>query len=102
MPMHSTAGISAPTIAGDLSGDMKPDSIKKAAEQFEGVFLRDMLKEMRKATDALDDKDDPFNSKEQKTMRDYYDDILSSTLAKQHAVGIADMLVKQLSPKGKA
>lgn len=99
MVQHAALNIHQQVIPGDLSGSIKPHSLQQAAEQFEAVFLRDMLKQMRQAADVLLEKDSVFNSKQERMMRDYYDDVLSSSLAKQHHVGIAQMLIRQLSPK---
>lgn len=84
------------SIAGDLSGMAKAETLEQAALQFEALFLRSMMQQMRKAADVMAAKDDPFNSKQQRMMRDFYDDTLISTLASQGRVGIADLLVKQL------
>ncbi len=81
---------SASSIAGQ-----KP-ALDMAAEQFEAMFLQQVLKQMRKAGDVLA-ADNPMRSREMDTMRDFYDGVLSETLAGKRQTGIADMLVKQLS-----
>ncbi|EMV4234895.1 rod-binding protein, partial [Escherichia coli] len=43
----------------------------------------------------------PFNSDSVRMMQGFYDDELCNTLAQQHGIGIAAMIVKQLSPKHK-
>ncbi|WP_084128234.1 transglycosylase SLT domain-containing protein [Cellvibrio mixtus] len=78
------------TIAGQ-----KP-ALDMAAEQFEAMFLQQVLKQMRKAGDVLA-ADNPLRSREMDTMRDFYDGVLAETLAGKRQTGIADMLVKQLS-----
>ncbi|WP_369789327.1 rod-binding protein [Rouxiella sp. WC2420] len=88
-------------IPGDFGGSAKPQNIAQASEQFEAMFLRSMTQQMRKASDALVGDDDPFNSKQQRMMRDFYDDKLSQTLAAQHRSGIADLLIKQLGQREK-
>ncbi len=77
------------------------NDIKQAAEQFEAIFLRNMLKEMRKTNELFDSKDNPFNSDSVRMMQGFYDDELCNTLTQQHGIGIAAMIVKQLSPKHK-
>ena len=72
---------------------VQANDIKQAAEQFEAIFLRNMLKEMRKTNELFDSKDNPFNSDSVRMM--------CNTLAQQHGIGIAAMIVKQLSPKHK-
>lgn len=86
-------------LPGDLSGQPKPQNLQQAAEQFEAMFLRSMMTQMRKASDALAADDNPFNSKQQRMMRDFYDDKLASQLASQRASGIADMIIAQLGPQ---
>lgn len=88
------------SIAGDLSGTARPDTLEQAAVQFEALFLRSMLSQMRKAADVLAADDNPFNSKQQRLMRDFYDDTLASSLASQRSSGIADLLIQQLSNNG--
>ena len=87
---------SAPVIPGSFSGDLLPENLEQAAVQFEALFMRTLLAQMRKAGDALAAADDPFNSKQQRMMRDFYDDKLASTLASQRSSGIAHLLIQQL------
>lgn len=91
--------ISSPTIAGDFTGSIKPQNLEQAAEKFEAMFLRTLLSEMRKGSDALSGEDGMFNSREARNMRDFYDDALAQDLASQRSTGIANVLIKQLSPK---
>jgi soluble lytic murein transglycosylase len=70
--------------------------LEMAAEQFEALFLQQVLKQMRKASDALS-TDSPMRSRELDTMRDFYDGVLAETLASKKQIGIAELLVKQLS-----
>ncbi|MGC6096689.1 rod-binding protein [Citrobacter portucalensis] len=86
---------------GDMTGQVKPQNLEQASEQFEALFLRSMLKEMRKASDVIG-QDNPFNSKQQRMMRDFYDDKLAGQLASQRSTGIAQMIVSQLSPQAVA
>lgn len=85
-------------MPGDMTGQVKPQNLEQASEQFEALFLRSMLKEMRKASDVMGE-DNPFNSKQQRMMRDFYDDKLAGQLASQRSTGIAQMIVNQLSPQ---
>ncbi len=86
-------------IAGDFTGSIKPQNLEQAAEKFEAMFLRNLLSEMRKGTDALSGEDGMFNSREARNMREFYDDALAQDLASQRSTGIANVLIKQLSPK---
>ncbi|MCW2097348.1 rod-binding protein [Lelliottia amnigena] len=88
-------------LPGDFTGQVKPQNLEQAAEQFEGIFLRSMLQQMRKASEALVDNN-PFDSKQQRMMRDFYDDKLASQLASQRSTGIAQMIITQLGPQESA
>ncbi|OAT16702.1 FlgJ family peptidoglycan hydrolase [Buttiauxella noackiae ATCC 51607] len=87
------------TIPGDFTGTQKAQNLEQAAEQFEALFLRSMLSQMRKASDVLSEGDNPFSSKQQTMMRDFYDDKLASLLASQRSSGIASLIIKQLGPQ---
>ncbi|MET1076712.1 MAG: transglycosylase SLT domain-containing protein [Pseudomonas sp.] len=67
-----------------------------AAEQFEALFLQQILKQMRKAGDVLAEGS-PLHSREMSTMRDLHDEVLAETLAGQQQAGISSLLVSQLS-----
>ncbi|MEL7560545.1 transglycosylase SLT domain-containing protein [Stutzerimonas chloritidismutans] len=78
-----------PTVA-------RRQQLEVVAEQFEAMFLQQILKQMRKAGDVLG-AGNPMRSRELDTMRDFYDEVLADTLAGKRQTGIADMLVQQLS-----
>lgn len=86
-----------PPGAGDFSGRVKPKNLEEAAGQFEAMFLRQMLQEMRKSVDALVGENGLFSSRESRTLRDFYDDALAQELASQRTTGIAGLLIRQLS-----
>lgn len=92
LPQHLDSGIAR----GDGIGRAAEPSLQLAAEQFEALFLQQVLKQMRKASDALS-TESPMRSRDLDTMRDFYDGVLAETLAGKKQTGIADMLVKQLS-----
>lgn len=85
----------ASAVASDQIAGQK-SALDMAAEQFEAMFLQQVLKQMRKAGDALA-ADNPMRSRELDTMRDFYDGVLAENLSGKRQTGIADMLVKQLS-----
>jgi soluble lytic murein transglycosylase len=82
--------------SADGIGTAREQQLQAAAEQFEALFLQQILKQMRKASDVLAEGN-PMRSRELDTMRDFYDEVLAETLAGRKQTGIADMLVKQLS-----
>ncbi|WXL26046.1 transglycosylase SLT domain-containing protein [Ectopseudomonas mendocina] len=81
----------------DTISRAREQKLQLAAEQFEALFLQQILKQMRKASDVLSDGN-PMRSRELDSMRDFYDQALADTLSKRKQTGIADMLVAQLSP----
>ncbi|MDN8598415.1 rod-binding protein [Citrobacter sp. S2-9] len=82
-----------------MGSKIKDNDLQKASQQFEAIFLRNMLKEMRKTNELFDSKDNPFNSDSVRMMQGFYDDQLCNSLAQQHGIGIAAMIVRQLSPQ---
>lgn len=72
-----------------------PDqALKAAAQQFESVFLNMMLKSMREATP----QDGMFDSEQTKMFTSMLDQQLAQSLATR-GIGLADIMVKQLSGK---
>lgn len=69
-----------------------PEALKEVAKQFEAVFMGMLLKSMRDATP----QDGVFNSDQTKMYTSMLDQQMSQTMAKK-GVGLADVLVKQLS-----
>lgn len=71
-------------------------ALREAAEQFEAIFVNMLLKSMRKAQEAIADKDSPFNSQQVKFYRDMHDQQLAVDLAGGGSLGLADIIVRQL------
>jgi flagellar protein FlgJ len=81
------AGVRQDARKGDGAG------LREVAHQFEGLFLRMMLKSMREASSG-----DPFfDSNEGGMYRDMFDDQIAVDMSQKGGMGLADMLVKQLS-----
>lgn len=77
-------------------------NIRKVAQEFESLFLNEMLKSMRSANEALGDGNF-MNSQTTKQYQDMYDQQLSVSLSKNAGgIGLADVLVRQLSSTGGA
>ena len=72
-------------------------NLRKVAQEFESLFLGEMLKSMRSANNVLA-KDNPLNTETTKQYQDMYDQQLSVTLSKQGGgIGLQDVLMRQLS-----
>lgn len=73
------------------------ENVRKVAQEFESLFMNEMLKSMRSATDVMA-QDNPFNSQASKQYQDMHDQQLSVTLSKEGGgIGLADVLIRQLS-----
>ncbi len=81
-------------VGKDRDGE---ENVRKVAQEFESLFLNEMLKSMRSANEVLA-KDNPLNSQASKQYQEMYDQQLSVSLAKEGGgIGLADVLVRQLS-----
>jgi flagellar protein FlgJ len=79
-----------------IGGDSEKN-IKKVAQEFESLFLNEMLKAMRSANEAFGEGNF-MNSNESKTYQDMHDQQLSVTMSNhQNGIGLADVLVRQMS-----
>ncbi|WJO31471.1 flagellar assembly peptidoglycan hydrolase FlgJ [Pseudomonas monteilii] len=83
-------------------GDRDSDAnVRKVAQEFESLFISEMLKASRKASDVLAD-DNPMNTETVKQYRDMYDQQLAVSMSREGGgIGLQDVLVRQL-PKNKA
>ena len=72
------------------------EALKQAAAHFESIFIGMMLKSMRKANAAFE-QDNPMNTNTTKFFRDMYDQQLATNMATEGSMGLADIIVKQLS-----
>lgn len=71
-------------------------NVRKVAQEFESVFLNQMLKSMRSANE-VGAQDSPFNSQTTKQFQDMYDQQLSVNLAKKGGgIGLADMMTRSM------
>jgi peptidoglycan hydrolase FlgJ len=71
-------------------------ALRKAAESFEAVLLRQMIGSMRKAKLA----DDIFGSSASDNFREMADAKTADALSRMNQFGIAKMIEKQLGPAG--
>ncbi|RFA30734.1 hypothetical protein CAI21_04295 [Alkalilimnicola ehrlichii] len=71
------------------------EQLEAVSEQFEALFLQQILKQMRKAGEALA-SDDSMRRREMDAFYEMHDQVLAESLASQRQLGIAQMLVDQL------
>ncbi|VVP12800.1 hypothetical protein PS876_03404 [Pseudomonas fluorescens] len=79
-------------------GDKDSDAnMRKVAQEFESLFLGEMLKSMRSATNALGE-DNPLNTPAAKQYQEMYDQQLAVSMSREGGgIGLADVLMRQMS-----
>ncbi|WGT27152.1 flagellar assembly peptidoglycan hydrolase FlgJ [Pseudomonas marginalis] len=71
-------------------------NMRKVAQEFESLFLSEMLKSMRSATEALG-KDNPMNTPAAKQYQEMYDQQLAVSMSREGGgIGLADVLMRQM------
>ena len=82
----------APGATGPIGAERDPRAaLRAAAQQFEAVFLRQLIGSMRQAKLA----DDPLDSSATDQFRDMSDAQLADSMSHQGSFGIAEMLIAQ-------
>lgn len=71
---------------------------EKAAEMFEGQFVREMFKQMRKTTREVAGEDSIFANSMNGDLLDIADGALADQLASRRVFGIANVILAQLLP----
>jgi flagellar protein FlgJ len=72
-------------------------NMRKVAQEFESLFLGEMLKSMRSATDELG-KDNPLNTPAAKQYQEMSDQQLAVSMSREGGgIGLADVLLRQMS-----
>jgi flagellar protein FlgJ len=89
LSMPAATGAAAATAAP--AADPNREALREAAQQFEAVFLRQMIGSMRQARLA----EDPFGSQATDTFRDMSDARLAESMSQQGSFGIAGLLMGQ-------
>lgn len=102
-----TLPVANPGVYTDLKGlaalkseakAQDPQALRAAARQFESLFARMMLKSMREANATF--KDPLTDSDGQAFYQGMFDDQLAVEMTKGKGLGLADMLVQQLTRAG--
>lgn len=74
--------------------EQSPEALRKVAQQFEALFMQTMLKGMRDTGFGTD----LFDSDQMKFYQGMFDKQIALSMAEGKGLGLADMLVRQLSP----
>jgi flagellar protein FlgJ len=102
-----TSPVADASVYSDLGGlaalrkdarAQSPEAVRKVAQQFESIFAKMVLSSMRQASSSFGDS--MFGSDQQKFYQGMFDDQLSIELTKGKGLGLADMLVRQLTQSG--
>ena len=75
------------------AGEQDPNTLREVARQFESIFTKMMLESMRSASFG----DPLFGSDQSDQYRDMFDDQMAVQLTQGRGIGLADMLIRQLS-----
>jgi peptidoglycan hydrolase FlgJ len=102
--LYMNADISSAGVYTDIQGlerlrntakDESPDTLRAVAKQFEALFMQMMLKNMRDASLG----DGIFDNDQTKFYQEMFDKQISISMSERQGLGIADMIVRQLSRK---
>jgi flagellar protein FlgJ len=104
IPLPSAQGSEADSVAAasnpaaNSAETAYRDKATKAAIQFEGFFISQMLHQMRSGTQEMAGDESVFNDPVNKDMLDMADTMVADKMAGQRAFGIADAILRQLLP----
>ena len=87
-----------PAIAPSAEDTAFRAKVQQAAEQFESLFISQMLRQMRSATKEIAGEDSIYGKNTNADMLDYADTSVADVMSRQRAFGIADVIVRQLLP----
>lgn len=74
-----------------------PENMERVARQFESLFLNVMMKSMREANQAFAEGN-PLNTPQTRFYQDMYDSQMAVHLSEKQGMGLADVMLRQLSP----
>jgi flagellar protein FlgJ len=94
MTLSVSSTTATPALISSSNSDADATKLKSAAQAFEAVFLRQMIGSMRSAGLS----DGMFDSSATQQFQDMADSKTADGMSGQGVLGIAQMLVKQLSP----
>lgn len=95
--MDAITALNPTTTAADDEAAFRIKA-RTAAEKFEGFFIAETLKQMRRGVRELGGDDAVFQDRQSDELLSMADTMVADALAGQHAFGVADMLLRQLLP----
>ncbi|MDH2431317.1 flagellar assembly peptidoglycan hydrolase FlgJ [Pokkaliibacter sp. MBI-7] len=84
------------SLQHEVKSDQSPEAIKKVAQQFESLFVNQMLKSMREANQSIN-PDGVFNSSEMNFYQDMLDQQMGINISESGGIGLSDFLTRQLT-----
>ena len=97
-PINNATFYADPQALASLKQDAKvqdPSALKEAAKQFESLFTQMLLKNMREANKSFGDS--MFGSDQADFYQGMFDDQMAVHLSQGKGLGLADMLIRQLT-----
>jgi len=92
---HDFSGLAQ--LRSDAARD-QAGAIRKTAEQFEAYFIQEMMKTMRESVE----RSDLMENKDADTFQDMMDKEVATKMAQRSALGLADMIERNLAPRAEA
>ncbi len=87
-----------PTSLNSLKYHEDEDAaLREVSKQFEAIFVQEMLKRMRTATEALGDEENPLSNNSNGMFQGLLDNQLAISVTKKSSFGLAELLYQQLS-----
>lgn len=86
------------TLGASAATDPVRAKLEDAAQQFEALFIQQMLKSTRQGAGPLGGQDGFLQQNPDDPLLGLADQLLADNLAGQRAFGIADLLLRQLLP----
>ncbi|CUS47206.1 MAG: flagellar rod modification muramidase FlgJ [Idiomarinaceae bacterium HL-53] len=96
--VHDLQGLDALRRRG-LQDNNDQAALREAAQHFESIFMNQLLSSMRQANEIFAEGN-PLNTQYTKFYQDMQDQQMASELSSQGSLGLADLIVQQLSPQG--
>jgi peptidoglycan hydrolase FlgJ len=98
-PINASFDFSALASLRNDAKAQDPSALKEVAKQFESLFTQMLMKSMRDANRSFGE-DSLFGSQQGDFYQDMFDDQIALHLSKGKGLGLADMLVQQLTQSG--
>lgn len=87
-----------PQALASIKYDADQDAaLREVSRQFEALFVQELFKRMRSATEALGDEENPLSNNSNSMFQSMLDNQLAMSVTQQRSFGLAEMLYQQLS-----